>query len=275
MRSARASIRYAFPLMSSALVAGWAARASAQQPVRSGGPAPPPMQAGGLAPPPPMQTGAPGQPAPMQAGGLAPPPPGSGPPAPSYPGAPGYSPNAPAPNSTQRHLEASEREDSGRGLEFGYFQFEGGVQMSSLTALSEDGILLPGTDKTSGFRPYWGAAAGLRFVYFTVGPRFRFAHFTDWNIWTLNLDVGWHAPFGNFESYGSLGAGYAKVAMGNDAIARSGDVSIGGFDIRLSSGIDYYLSNVFSIGAMIGVDFVRLSRGPVEATPSSPPMPAE
>jgi hypothetical protein len=181
-------------------------------------------------------------------------------------------PNATTPNATQRHLEASENEDAGRGLEYAYFQFEGGLQMASLTALSESGILLPGTDKTSGFRPYFGGAAGLRFLFLTVGPRFRFAHFADWNLWTLNLDVGWHAPFGNLETYGTVGAGFAKVSMSNDAIARSGEVSISGFDIRLGSGIDYYLSSVFSIGAMIGIDFVRLSRGPVPASPSTDPM---
>jgi hypothetical protein len=216
----------------------------------------------------------------MQSGGLAPPPPGSGPPPaqtypggppPAYPGAAPY-PNATSPNATQRHLEASEHEDAGRGLEYAYFQVEGGLEMASLTALKENGILLPGTDKTSGFRPYVGGAAGARFLFMTVGPRFRFAHFTDWNLWTLNLDVGWHAPFGNLETYGTIGAGFAKVALTDDVIARSGDVSISGFDIRFASGIDYYLSPVFSIGAMIGLDLMRLSRGPVSASTSTDPM---
>ncbi|MET0595712.1 MAG: hypothetical protein ABW133_23645, partial [Polyangiaceae bacterium] len=69
-----------------------------------------PMQSGGLAPPG------------MQSGGLAPPGPGSGPPAPQ----PMY------PNNTQRHLEQSEREDSGRGLEWVYFNVEGGLQHAAL-----------------------------------------------------------------------------------------------------------------------------------------------
>jgi hypothetical protein len=263
MRSAPVATRYASIFTFTALIGAWSARASAQQPQQ-------PMQAGGLAPPPPMQSG-----------GLAPPPPGSGPPPPAptyppatYPGATQY-PDPNAPNATQRQLEASEREDSGRGLEFAYFQLEGGVQHASLTAIKEDGMLLAGTDKNSGFAPYFGGTAGMRFVYVTVGPRFRYAPFTDWSVWTLNLDVGWHAPFGKLETDGTIGAGYTKVTLSDEVKARSGDTSIGGFDIRLGSGLDYYFSNAFSVGGMIAVDFLRLSRGPVPSNGTMAGWPPE
>src|SRR5690242_9602289 len=102
MRSAGAVKQYAVTLLLAGSVVGYAARASAQQPA--------PMRAGGLAPPPPMQSG-----------GLAPPPPGSGPPpaAPAYPTYPAY------PNTAQRQLEDAEHSDSGRGLEFVYFNVGG------------------------------------------------------------------------------------------------------------------------------------------------------
>ena len=271
MRSALVATRYASIVTFAALIGGFAARASAQQQQQ------PPMQAGGLAPPPPMQSG-----------GLAPPPPGSGPPppAPTYPPPPGQTypppayptatqyPGSPS-NATQRHLEASVQEDSGRGLEYAYFQLEGGVQHASLTAIKQDGVLLAGTDKNSGFAPYFGGAGGMRFVYVTVGPRFRYASFTDWSVWTLNLDVGWHAPFGKLDTYGTIGAGYTKVTLSDEVKARSGDSSIGGFDIRLGSGLDYYFSNVFSVGGMIAIDFVRLSRGPVGSNGTTAGRPPE
>jgi hypothetical protein len=167
------------------------------------------------------------------------------------------------------------QEDSGRGLEYAYFQLEGGVQHASLTAIKQDGILLAGTDKNSGFAPYFGGAGGMRFVYVTVGPRFRYASFTDWSVWTLNLDVGWHAPFGKLDTYGTIGAGYTKVTLSDEVKARSGDTSIGGFDIRLGSGLDYYFSNVFSVGGMIAIDFVRLSRGPVPSNGTMAGWPPE
>ena len=106
MRLAGAPTRHVVTFSLLGCAFGWLLPAQAQQPM--------PMQAGGLAPPPPMQTG-----------GLAPPPPGSGPPPPPPPMYPG---------ATQRQLEEASREDSGRGLEFVYFDVGGGGQLAALTA---------------------------------------------------------------------------------------------------------------------------------------------
>jgi len=35
-------------------------------------------------------------------------------------------------------------------------------------------------------------------LFFSLGPHFRMAHFRDWDLWTLNLDVQWLAPLGLF-----------------------------------------------------------------------------
>jgi len=143
------------------------------------------------------------QPAPMQRGGLAPPPPGSGPPppAPMYP---------PYPNATQRQLETAEQSDSGRGLEFVYFDVSGGGQFISLDAFSANHWLFPpmsGVD-TSSFGAYVSAAGGIRLLFLTLGPSFRFGTFADWDLWTLNLDLGWHIPLGNLEPYAFIGGGF-------------------------------------------------------------------
>jgi hypothetical protein len=193
-------------------------------------------------------------PPPMQSGGLAPPSKDSGPPAPA----------APQVSATQRELEQAQENDSGRGLEFVYFEAEGGAELASLDAISKTGSLVPSTSKTSGFGPLFGASSGLRLLYFTVGPRFRFAHTNDWDLWTLNLDFGWRVPLGRLEPHGEMGAGYARVGHSADQVADVfPNVTVSGFDIRLGAGVDYFPTNVFSIGATVDLDFLRLSRGRV------------
>jgi hypothetical protein len=193
-------------------------------------------------------------PPPMQSGGLAPPPKDSGPPPPPPPqGGP-----------TQLQLEQAGEKDSGRGLDFVYFEMEGGAQFASLEAITKSGTLIPPTSSSSGFGPLFGVSSGLRLLYFTVGPRFRFAHTNDWDLWTLNLDFGWRVPLGRVEPHGEMGAGFAKVGHSADKIADVyRDVSVTGFDIRLGGGVDYFPTNMFSIGVTVDADFMRLSRGRV------------
>jgi hypothetical protein len=240
MRSAGAFSRHAFTIGLAASIGALSAQAHAQQPA--------PMRSGGFAPPPPMQSG-----------GLAPPSPGSGPPPPA-PMYPTY------PNSTQRQLEEAEKSDSGRGLDFVYVDVAGGGQFVSLDALGESGSFFPPfVGDRSAFGPYFSAGAGLRLLFLTVGPSFRFARFTNWDLWTLNLDLGWHIPLGNLEPYAVLSGGFAKLGYRHDDIFGVGwsNPSTTGFNIRLGGGIDYYVTSVLSIGATLQFDLVRLSRGNV------------
>jgi hypothetical protein len=183
------------------------------------------------------------------------------------------------PTPTQRQLEEASREDSGRGLEFFYFDAEGGAQLAALTALSQSGTLVPAGDKTTAVGPYFGAGAGLRLLFLTVGPRFRYAHFTSWDLWSLNLDLGWRIPLGSLEPYAILGGGFAKLGRSAEGMSGGGDVSITGFNVRLGGGVDYYVSNVFSVGGTLQAELLRLARGattvpsPSPADPNAAPSP--
>ena len=177
------------------------------------------------------------------------------------------------PGATQRELEQASREDSGRGLEFVYFDVGGGGQLAALTALSQSGTLVPASDKTTAFGPYFAAGAGLRLLFLTVGPRFRYAHFTDYDLWSLNLDLGWRVPLGNLEPYAMLGGGFAKLGRSSEGVSGIGDVSITGFNVRLGGGVDYYLSNVFSVGGTLQAELLRLARGSTTVPPPSPTDP--
>jgi hypothetical protein len=200
-------------------------------------------------------------PPPMQAGGLAPPSRESGPPPPV--------PRQPGP--TQLALEASQERDSGRGLEFVYFHLEGGFEFAGLDTITKSGTLVPAGAASSAVGPLFGLASGLRLLYFTIGPRFRFAHTTDWDLWTLNLDAGWHIPLGRLEPHGEIGVGYAKLGHSADNLfAADRGVSVSGFDARLGGGVDYYATNVFSIGAAVDLEILRLARSSIAVLPTDP-----
>jgi hypothetical protein len=203
-------------------------------------------------------------PPPLQSGGLAPPGPGTGP----------TPPPPPPPTMTQRELEQSQDQDSGRGLEFVYFQLAGGLQVPALTAIHQSGSLLAASTKTTAAAPFVGVASGMRLLYFTVGPSFRFAHAADWDLWTLNLDVGWHVPLGRLEPYGLIGGGYAKLGHGADDVLGKDRVSIAGFDVRFGFGLDYYVSNVFSVGGLLDLELLGLGRKGVALQTSDVPAAA-
>jgi hypothetical protein len=168
----------------------------------------------------------------------------------------------PYPNATQRQLETAEQSDSGRGLEFVYFDVSGGGQFVSLDAFSSSHWLFPPMSAvdTSSFGAYVSAAGGIRLLFLTLGPSFRFGTFTDWDLWTLNLDLGWHVPLGNLEPYAFIGGGFAKLARHHQDFPGATNTSITGFDVRLGGGVDYYVSNVFSVGAKLDAELLRLSR---------------
>jgi hypothetical protein len=172
-------------------------------------------------------------------------------------------------------LEAAGEQDSGRGLEFVYFDVEGGIEFAALDAITKSGTLVPDASKTSGAGALVGVSAGLRLLYFTVGPHFRFAHASDWDLWTLNLDLGWRVPLGRLEPHGHIGGGYAKLAHSADnLLGNARGVSVTGFDFRFGGGVDYYVANVFSIGGTLDVELLRLARSSVAIQPTDPPAAA-
>ena len=193
--------------------------------------------------PPPTQPG-------LSAGGLAPP----GPINTDANRPPGYT------SYTETQLQKSEREDSGRGLEWVYFNLEGGLQVLGLRTFSDSGLTY-GNVKTTGVGPMVGAAAGLRLMFFTFGARARMGFFDAYNLTTINGEVGLHIPLGDLEPYFTVGGGYA-MASSLDARGDWGTdkATIRGYDIRAGAGLDYYVTPVFSIGGNLSGEVLGLSR---------------
>lgn len=191
----------------------------------------------------------------MSAGGLAPPS--------SNPGDPnaGY-------QQTEQDLAKADKEDSGRGLEFFWLNAEVGGQHLGLQTFKANNLVDAGTVKTSQTGLMYGAGLGFRLVFITLGARFRLGQFSEWDIWTLNGELGIHIPLGAVEPYFTLGGGYASMgAFDGKSLGgslSSDDVDIKGYDIRGGFGIDVYVSSVFSIGANLTGEMLVLTRPGVD-----------
>jgi hypothetical protein len=168
---------------------------------------------------------------------------------------------------TEAALDRADKEDSGRGLEFAWLNGELGPQYVGLQALSADNLVDGTVVDSKGLGMGYGVGLGARLLAFTLGARFRFGNFPDWQLWTLGAEAGMHIPLGRIEPYVSLGAGYASLAGFKPAEVTPLQPSAHGLDLRGAVGLDFYLSNTFSIGANLSGDLLFLSRSASAAVP--------
>jgi len=159
---------------------------------------------------------------------------------------------------TEAQLDRADKEDSGRGLEFAWLNAEVGPQYLGLQTLKANKLVDGALIDSKGAGMVYGAGLGVRLLAFTVGARFRFGNFSDWQLWSLGAEAGMHIPLGRLEPYFTLGAGYASVGGFSSDFMRGSNMS--GLDVRGSAGVDYYLSNTFSVGANLSGDLLFLSR---------------
>lgn len=159
----------------------------------------------------------------------------------------------------EKELEKSDRKDSGRGLQYFWLSADIGFQALSLNALNDGGLLAAGEPSgASGL--VFGGAAGARVLYFSLGARFQYGNFSEFTPWSLLGEAALRVPLGKFEPYGLVGIGYAQVSG-------LGDVGrVDGVDVRLGGGLDYYLSDSFSVGAQVSGDVLFLSGATGTAT---------
>lgn len=190
----------------------------------------------------------------FQSGGMAPPAP--------MPGDP-YRPQPTHQTDTERRLAESEKADAGRGLEWVYFNVEGGFQYLGLETLKSDGLTYGDTVSPTAAGPSIGAGAGIRLVLYTLGVRARLGMFEHFNVATFNGEAGVRIPLGSLEPYFNLGGGYALLSS-LDANDWDGEATARGWNARLGAGLDYYVTPAFSVGANVTGDALFLSRSGVD-----------
>lgn len=171
--------------------------------------------------------------------------------------------------STEKQLEQADQEDSGRGLEWFWLNAEIGGEHLGLQTLKANDLLDPKLVKTTQTGLLYGAGVGVRILVFTAGVRFRLGSFSDWQLWTLNAEGGLRIPIGSLEPYFTVGGGYASLGSFSTDAPASSKADVKGFNARIGAGLDYYLSNTFSVGANLTGELLFLSRGKVSAAATS------
>jgi hypothetical protein len=211
--------------------------------------------------------------------GLEPPP---GTPPASGPCAPGVTTNCTPANTpaaaTEKQLAAGEKEDSGRSLELVWLRADVGASYMNLTSF--DGKETMGLVKTSQGGPTFSAAAGVRFVLFSLGARVRLHQFSAFNMWQVNGVAAFHLPLGNLDIAISGHGGYSFEGKLSDATSpevtggqpvAGSKVQVAGFNVGAGLALDYYVSNNISIGGGITAEALFLRRPKVELPADLPP----
>jgi len=193
----------------------------------------------------------------LEAGGLAPP-----------TGSTGTTDPYGASTPTEQELERAEREDAGRGLEFFWINGEVGVEHLGLQTFKAKNLVDADVVETTQTGLLFGGGLGVRLVFLTLGARFRLGTFSEWQLWTLNGELGIRIPLGSLEPYFTLGGGYASIGAFDTANVgadlNSAGVDITGFDIRGGFGLDYYFSDAFSLGVNLTGELLFLTRPGVD-----------
>jgi hypothetical protein len=142
-----------------------------------------------------------------------------------------------------------------------YLDAEAGAEYVGLESLRVKRDVVPGTVRHEDTGPLFGVGAGVKLLFLTLGPRFRFGHFRDWDLWTLDLDLGFRAPLGAIEPYLRLGGGYARLGRSLDGSpAPSAGVTVEGYNARLGFGLDYYVIRGVSLGASLSGELLGMHR---------------
>jgi hypothetical protein len=216
----------------------------------------------------PYGSSSPGSSSTLNSGGLAPP--GSGNSSQS-----GYDPRHQS-GDTEQSLKAADESDSGRGLQFVWLNAEAGFQYLSLNTFHANNLVDSEFVKTSQAGPVYGLAAGLRLVFLTLGARFRLSDFSAWQMWTLDAEAGLRVPIGRVEPYFTFDAGYASLGAfgGANSALNLQSANIHGWNARLGFGLDFYLTKVVSVGALMTGDVLYLKRSRITNLPTDPALAA-
>src|SRR5262249_2768089 len=180
------------------------------------------------------------------------------------PNAPGQfgTPSSSFGTPTTQELDDSKQKDSGRGLEWVYFNAEGGFEQLGLKTFNVDrDNFTAGFVDTSAAGGVVGAGAGLRLIFITIGPRARLGFFPNYQLYSLGGEVGLHIPLGAIEPRIDLGFGWVGLGSFKSEVSGAGDaLAIHGWYGRVGGGLDVYLGKHFSMGRRITWELLGLTR---------------
>jgi hypothetical protein len=158
---------------------------------------------------------------------------------------------------------AAPREEP-KKIDLVFLEAETGAQYVGLETLSVKRDVVPTASRKQDVGAFLGAGAGVKLVFLSVGPHFRFGHFQDWDLWTLDLDLGFHAPLGAIEPLVRLGGGYARLERAFDRLQNGQYLHAFGYHLALTLGADYFATRALTIGMRVSGDLLALQRAGVD-----------
>ena len=160
--------------------------------------------------------------------------------------------------------EREERKDSGLGLEWVYLNADLGGGFASMDSFDSKTL---GLEKTSAGGPAYGAAAGVRLFFFSLGVRVRDLQLSGiGDLWELSGEAAFHTRIGHVDPYFGVRGGYNFVGSLNGSTLAAGTgvtpagVSVHGFNVGPMLGIDFYLAKYVSLGIDAELQFLFLQR---------------
>ena len=196
---------------------------------------------------------------------LQPPPgyPTSGSP-PGYPSSGQGSASAGVSTSNPAISADEEAKDSGLGLEWVYLNADVGGGFASMDSFNSTTL---GLQKTSAGGPAFGAAAGIRLLFFSLGVRVHDLQLSGiGDLWELSGEGAFHVRAGHVDWYFGVRGGYNFVGSLNGSTLAAGTgvtpagVSVHGFNVGPMVGVDFYLAKAISLGVDAELQFLFLQR---------------
>lgn len=174
--------------------------------------------------------------------------------------------------ATTQELNESEHRDSGRNLELVWIDGQVNGSYINMSQFSSKSFAI---DKTSSAGPAFSVGAGIRLLLLVIGARLRYNALSSFNMWQANAEIGVKIPIRSFDFLLNLHGGYSWVGALSDANKATDTstptandaVTIRGFNAGLETGLDYYITPLFSVGLGGLADFLYLNR-PAVAKPA-------
>jgi hypothetical protein len=163
---------------------------------------------------------------------------------------------------------ADSEEHSGVGPSIFFFNTEAGYETIDLHMLRSDNFI-PVTVESSGGGAFFGLGAGVHLAFLTLGGRYRTGQWSNWNLSSLDGELGARITVGRFEPYFTFGAGYASMHTTEATSGGSASLDVHGFDGRAGLGVDYRADRVLSFGVNFTGDVLALARPGIDLTTSA------
>ncbi len=178
----------------------------------------------------------------------------------------------------QADVPSSDDESSGRRkVELFWLRPTAGYAVANLTTFEADtenltGDLIP--TRLAG--PEFGLGAGLRLMFISFAVNGKVDLFNDdsqtrtvdnLQLWTLDGNILLHLLTGyRVEPYVQLGGGYSAFAGIDDALGAGSGYRVSGWNVHGGIGLDYFVEDNISIGALLSGQLMFLSRPGTSAT---------